>query len=141
MEREGPMKVEATYRPELFTVGIGDSIAEAASTMQYNEVGALPVFEDGRFVGIITERDIVRSVAEETDPLGTSVGDYMTPDPASISPETSVDEAADRMLQMGVRHLPVVVGSDVVGMVSVRDLLADFGGSALPVSTSAASRS
>ncbi len=121
------MKVEAIYRPELFTVGVDDSIAEAASSMQYNEVSALPVFDAERFVGIITERDIVRAVAEDNDPQETIVSDYMTQDPASISPETSLDEAADRMLQMGVRHLPVVVGSEVVGMVSVRDLLADVG--------------
>jgi CBS domain-containing protein len=129
LDEEDMMKVEAIYRPELFTVGVDDSIAEAASSMQYNEVSALPVFDKGLFVGIITERDIVRAVAEETDPQETSVGEYMTQDPASISPETSLDEAADRMLQMGVRHLPVVVGSDVIGMVSVRDLLADVGGS------------
>jgi len=119
------MKVDTIYRPELFTVRADDSLADAASSMQYNEVGALPVYEDERFVGIVTERDLVRAVADDMDPQETAVRDYMTPDPASISPETDIREAADRMLQMGVRHLPVVVGDEVLGMVSIRDLLVD----------------
>ncbi len=122
------MKVDAIYRPELFTVGADDSLAEAASSMQYNEVGALPVYEGERFVGIITERDLVRAIADDIAPQETAVRDYMTPDPASITPETDVRNAAERMLQMGVRHLPVVVGDEVVGMVSVRDLLIDSSG-------------
>ena len=122
------MKVDTIYRPELFTVGAGDSLADAASSMQYNEVGALPVYEAERFVGIVTERDLVRAIADEMDPQETAVRDYMTADPAHVTPDTDIREAADRMLQMGVRHMPVVIGDEVVGMVSVRDLLIDSAG-------------
>jgi CBS domain-containing protein len=119
------MKVEAMYRPEVFTIESDESLAAAASTMHFNEVGALPVFDDGRFTGIITERDLVRALAEDEDPQSTTVREYMTPDPVSITPDTSLGQAADRMLQMGVRHLPVLLAGEVVGMVSVRDLLVE----------------
>jgi CBS domain-containing protein len=119
------MNVEAMYRPEVFTIEVDESLAAAASSMHFNEIGALPVFDRGSFVGIITERDLVRALAEDEDPQSTIVREYMTPDPVSITPDTSLGQAADRMLQMGVRHLPVVLGDDIVGMVSVRDLLVE----------------
>ena len=119
------MKVESIYRPELFTIGADEAIADAASSMQYNEVGALPVFDEERFVGIVTERDIVRAAADDVDLHETPVREYMTAEPVVITPETSTREAADRMLTIGVRHLPVLVGEQVVGMVSVRDLLTE----------------
>jgi CBS domain-containing protein len=119
------MNVEQIYRPDVFGVAISDSLEEAASTMHFNEVGALPVFDDGRLVGILSERDVVRAVAEGVVPQETAAGDYMTSDPSWVTPETSVQEASDRMLQLGVRHLPVLLGANVVGMVSMRDLLID----------------
>ncbi len=119
------MNVEAMYRPEVFTVRIDESVGDAAGSMQYNEVSALPVFDGGRLVGILTERDVVRAVADGVDPQETPVSAYMTPDPVWISPESSLREAADRMLGLGVRHLPVMVGDEVLGMVSIRDLLTE----------------
>jgi CBS domain-containing protein len=124
--REGhEMNVGSIYRPEVFTIGTEESLAEAASSMQYNEVSALPVYEGDRLAGIVTERDVVRAVADGVDPQRTDVAEYMTQDPAWISPESSVGEAAERMLELGVRHFPVMIGDEVLGMISIRDLLVE----------------
>jgi len=96
----------------------------AASRMEYHEVGALAVLDDGELVGIITERDIGRAVAEARDPWLQTVGEFMTPDPVTVSPVTSLGLATSLMLEIGARHLPVVEGGRTVGMISVRDLLA-----------------
>src|SRR5207247_1930909 len=107
----------------VFSVEADESLAEAASKMQFEEIGSLAVVRHGRFAGIITERDLVRALAEGVDPAGTPVSTYMTEDPIVASPEDGTHEAAARMVVFGVRHLPVAVGDEVVGMVSIRDLL------------------
>ena len=81
------------------------------------------VILDGyRLAGIITERDLVRAVADRRDLADGTAGEYMTCEPATVGLETPLTEVARRMLAYGVRHLPVVAG-DVLGMVSARDLL------------------
>jgi CBS domain-containing protein len=119
------MNVEAIYRPEVFTIRSDESLGDAAGSMQYNEVSALPVFDGERLVGIVTERDVVRAVADGVDLQETAVADYMTADPVWIFPDCSVRDAANRMLELGVRHLPVMVGDRVLGMISIRDLLVE----------------
>jgi CBS domain-containing protein len=74
--------------------------------------------------GILTERDVLRSAASGEDLRSARVSDWMTPDPQSAGPDTSVEEAADLMLKNGFRHLPVVDGRAVCGVVSLRDLFA-----------------
>jgi CBS domain-containing protein len=79
----------------------------------------------GRFLaGILTERDVLRSAASGEDLRAARVSDWMTPDPQSASPDTPVEEAAEIMLKNGFRHLPVVDGRVVCGVVSLRDLFA-----------------
>ncbi|HLB62924.1 MAG TPA: CBS domain-containing protein [Actinomycetota bacterium] len=117
------MKVGTLCRHEVMTAGPEDSLADVASRMQYNEVSALAVFEDENLVGIVTERDLVRAMAEGVDPAGTAVVVYMTPDPLTIDEDAEAAEAAAFMLKVGARHLPVVDGGRVVGMISARDLL------------------
>jgi CBS domain-containing protein len=121
------VNVTDVYRAGVFSVDASDPLSEAASRMQFNEVGSLAVFEGTRFDGIITERDLVRSMAEGVDPDQTAIRDYTTEDPVSVSADTDVRSAAKVMLGLGIRHLPVMVGADIVGMVSARDLLADVG--------------
>ncbi len=121
------MNVADVYRVGVFSVDGSDPLSEAASRMQFNEVGSLAVFEGMRFCGIVTERDLVRAMAEGVDPDETATRDYMTEDPVAVSAETDVRSAAKIMLGLGIRHLPVMVGSEIVGMVSARDLLADVG--------------
>jgi CBS domain-containing protein len=100
------------------------SVADAAASMVRANIGSAIVMQ-GRFLaGILTERDVLRSAASGEDLRATRVSDWMTPDPQSVSPGTSVEEAAEIMLKNGFRHLPVVEGREVCGVVSLRDLFA-----------------
>ena len=100
------------------------SVADAAASMVKANVGSAIVMQ-GRFLaGILTERDVMRSAASGEDLRAARVADWMTPDPQSASPDTPVEEAADIMLKHGFRHLPVVDGRTVCGVVSLRDLFA-----------------
>ncbi len=100
------------------------SVAEAAAGMVKANVGSAIVMQ-GRFLaGILTERDVMRAAASGENLLAARVTDWMTPDPHSASPDTSAEEAADIMLKHGFRHLPVVEGRAVCGVVSLRDLFA-----------------
>ena len=100
------------------------SVAEAAVSMVKANIGSAVVMQ-GRFLaGIITERDVLRSAASGEDLRVARVSDWMTPDPQSVSPDTTVEEAAEIMLKNGFRHLPVVDGRTVCGVVSLRDLCA-----------------
>ena len=109
---------------EVGRVGVAlDTLADAASKMHFEEIGSLAVLRQGHFAGIITERDLVRAIADGVDTASTAVAGYMTEDPILANPEDGTQEAAARMVVLGIRHLPVVVGSEVVGMISIRDLL------------------
>ena len=100
------------------------SVAEAAAGMVKAKVGSAVVMQ-GRFLaGILTERDVMRAAASGESLVTALVTDWMTPDPQSAGPNTSVDEAAEMMLRNGFRHLPVVDGRTVCGVVSLRDLFA-----------------
>ena len=100
------------------------SVAEAAAGMVKANVGSAVVMQ-GRFLaGILTERDVLRAAASGENLVAARVMDWMTPDPQSASADTSVEEAAAIMLRNGFRHLPVVDGRTVCGVVSLRDLFA-----------------
>jgi CBS domain-containing protein len=100
------------------------SVAEAAAGMVEANVGSAIVMQ-GRFLaGILTERDVLRSAASGEDLRASRVAEWMTPDPQSVTPDTSVEEAAGLMLKNGFRHLPVMEGRTVCGVVSLRDLFA-----------------
>jgi CBS domain-containing protein len=87
------------------------------------EIGALAVATDGRLVGVITERDIVAACDAHTDFDSARVDAWMTPYPDAFTPEMTVDDAASWMLATGFRHLPVVDGGEMVGMISIKDVL------------------
>jgi CBS domain-containing protein len=106
----------------LLTVAPGDSLREVAERMVSRDVGAALVTEGDRLVGIVTERDVLRAVARGT-PEGTGVADLMTPDPETMEPDESTQHAATLMIHGGFRHLPIVEGDEVVGMLSIRDLM------------------
>jgi CBS domain-containing protein len=91
--------------------------------LREKDVSALVVLDGYRLAGIITERDIIRAVADRRDLAEGTAGDYMTLEPATVALETPLAEAARTMLAFGIRHLPVVVAGEVLGMVSARDLL------------------
>jgi CBS domain-containing protein len=124
------MKVSDLAHHELFTAQEEETLDEAADRMSWHQVGALPVFEGQRLVGIITERDLTAAVAEGADPATTPVSDYMTAAPEVLQPDSELADAAHTMLQLGVRHLPVMQGGRLVGVLSMRDVLGaeDHGG-------------
>lgn len=96
---------------------------EAAIAMRDQRVGAVMVVEGGELRGIVTERDLVtRLLAEGHDPARTCLAAIMTPGPMTLKPDDTAKEALDRMESGRYRHLPVLDGERIVGMVSIRDL-------------------
>ena len=109
---------------DLIAVSPSTSVAEAATVMGGKHVGSALVMDGDRLAGIFTESDIVRALGEHFDAAGHPVSSWMTPDPSTVGPDAPTDEALDRMLSGGFRHLPVVEGDRVVGMLSLRDIAA-----------------
>ena len=109
---------------EVYSVGIHDSVTEAARQMMFRNVGAILVLDHGELRGLFSERDLLRRVvAEGLDPDFTCVADVMTTDVVAIDETSSVEHAAELMRHYGFRHLPVVRGHEALGMISMRDLL------------------
>ncbi len=102
----------------------GAPVSHAAAAMVKASVGSAVVMEGRFLVGILTERDVLRAAASGQDLSASLVSAWMTPDPHSASPDTSAEEAAQIMLLHGFRHLPIVEGRAVCGVVSLRDLFA-----------------
>jgi CBS domain-containing protein len=98
------------------------SVAAAAAGMVEASVGSAVVLRGAFLVGILTERDVLKAAASGTDLSAAMVKDWMTPDPHEASPDMSAEDAAQVMLLNGFRHLPVVDGRTVCGVVSLRDL-------------------
>jgi CBS domain-containing protein len=107
---------------DLLTVEAGLPVVAVARRMADRNVGAVLVLEDGRLAGIMTERDLMRAVARGLRDNAV-VGECMTADPDTIAPDDTIEHAAVLMIHGGYRHLPVVDGDDVVGVISIRDLV------------------
>lgn len=123
------LPVERTIVPyaigvqRLVTVSPMTPVSAAAREMAERRIGAVLVVEDGELQGIFTERDaLVRVLARGCDPEATLLGEVMTRDPDTIGPDDSVVHALSVMNERGYRHLPVVSGERIVGIVSIRDL-------------------
>jgi CBS domain-containing protein len=106
----------------LLTIEQDEKVSKVAEQMAERNIGAVLVLDGKRLVGIMTERDIMRAVARglHADAL---VGDYMTRNPETIEPDETTQHAAVLMIHGGFRHLPVVERGEVVGIVSIRDLM------------------
>lgn len=101
----------------------GQTVRAAAMAMKERRVGAVAVVENGRLVGMFTERDVmVRVVADGRDPDSTTVEAVMTANPQSMPPTGDIGEALDRMVAGHFRHMPVVAEGRFVGMLSIRDI-------------------
>ena len=107
---------------DLLTVEPGVKLTEVAERMVARDVGAVIVLDGKRLVGILTERDVLRAVAGGLDE-STTVDDWMTRDPDTLETDETTREAATLMIHGGFRHLPVTEGGEVVGMLSIRDLM------------------
>jgi len=101
-----------------------EPVADAAAAMIQQKVGSALIMQ-GRFLaGILTERDVLRAAASGSDLTTSPVSTWMTKDPEQASPETTAEDAIQLMLLHGFRHLPVLEGRQVCGVVSLRDLAA-----------------
>jgi CBS domain-containing protein len=106
------------------TVAPGATITELLALLADKNVGAVPVVDDGRLVGIVSERDIVRRLAAHGgELLDASVTDIMTTHVTTCSPDEAVADLARVMTERRFRHLPVVVVGKVAGIVSIGDLV------------------
>lgn len=103
--------------------GPATTLAEAARAMSEAGHGSLGVVDGRRLVGVITERDLVRAIAAGADLAGEPVHRWMGVDPDLFQADTDVVDAAEWLLESGYRHLPVVDEGELLGIVSVRDLL------------------
>ena len=114
-------------QPVVHTIRPAATVADAACQMKNAKVGALLVREQQQDLGIVSETDLVRKVLAESRLLGeTPVSAVMSAPLVTIDIGASAHEASDRMAEAGIRHLAVVDGGVVVGLVSVRDLLRYF---------------
>src|SRR4051794_33362486 len=105
------------------TAASSETVAEASARMVANRVGSVVVVDGARPVGILTERALVRFGAAGAAAADTKVGEWMTGQPDCVEPSTSVQEAFAMLTDHGYRHLPVVDGGELVGIVSLRDLI------------------
>jgi len=123
------MNLNDVMTRDLVTCRDTDSLSDAATLMREINVGSLPVLsESGNLIGMITDRDIaVRAVSVGVDPVLSQVADFMTPNPLTIAPDATAEQAAEMMADAQVRRLPVVDGGQLVGIVSLGDLAVDLG--------------
>jgi CBS domain-containing protein len=108
----------------VLTVGPGHTLREAAAAMCRRHVGAAVVIDpDAPGPGVITERDILVSIGSGEDPSQERVADHLTSNLTFASPDWSLEQAASAMVKGGFRHLVVVDGSELVGVLSMRDIV------------------
>jgi CBS domain-containing protein len=118
------VKVEDAMTPDVLTITPERSLREAARFMTENNVGAAVIMDPEQpGPGIITERDLVRSLGRGEDPDREHVKDHLTSKAAFADGDWSLESAADAMADGGFRHLVVVRGGDIAGIISMRDIM------------------
>jgi len=117
------MKLSALVGGSATVIGPEASVADAAEALVEDGVGSLVVVDGRQLVGIITERDVVHVVSEGADPEDEAVADWMSDAPDTFSPDVEIEEAAAWLLEVGYRHLPVMEDGELLGIVSIRDIL------------------
>jgi CBS domain-containing protein len=121
---EDQMYVRDGMSTVVLTVGPDHTLRQAASQMAERRVGAAVVIDpDGMGPGIVTERDVLVSVAHGEDPDKERVADHLTSDLVFAAPDWSLEQAAVAMVRGGFRHLVVVDGGEIAGILSVRDVV------------------
>lgn len=118
------MRVADGMSALVLMIGPAHTLRQVARLMATRKVGAAVVHDaDGQGYGIITERDVLRAIAADQDPDNELAGDHLTRDVVFADPDWSLDEAATAMLKGGFRHLVVLGGGDVAGVLSMRDVV------------------
>jgi CBS domain-containing protein len=108
---------------DVFATTPSTSVADVAASMLKGRFGSAVVLEGSTLMGIFTERDVLRAAAARADLTTSRVADWMTGDPVTASPDMDAGEATEIMMSQGFRHLPVVDGKTIAGIVSLRDIL------------------
>ena len=118
------MALREFIREDLVLVTPQDALGAVCRRLEAQRVGSALVVDEGTLVGILTERDVVRAMAEGADGERSSAADYMTRTPMTIEDDRSMEEAARVMMTNLIRHLPVIDrNSQVLGMLSIRDIV------------------
>src|SRR5580692_10507786 len=108
----------------IYSVEATRTVLEAARYMMEHNVGAVPVLRNGELIGILSERDIMnRVVAVGRTPGTTAVSEVMTANPRAVPADETIEECLFIMQEFGFRHLPIVDGKELKGLVSLRDIL------------------
>lgn len=119
-------ELRAVVQRGTVTLSPAATLRDAAVVMEREEIGAVVVVVDGRVAGLLSERDVVGAVANGEDVDDVSAEDVMAVDVVTASVGDTVAQAAEAMLAGNIRHLPVVDGDAVAGVVSIRDVLQAF---------------
>ena len=118
------MQVRSGMSSSVVTVAPGATLHDAASSMAERKVGAAVVIDPEQpGPGIITERDLLNSIAQGQDPARELVQDHLSADITFAAPDWSLERAAEAMVRGGFRHLVVVDGGEMVGVLSMRDIV------------------
>ncbi|WP_433081706.1 CBS domain-containing protein [Dactylosporangium sp. CA-052675] len=118
------MQVHEAMSTAVVQLGPDHTLRQAAALMARRKVGsAIVVDPDGAGIGIITERDILNAIGTDLDPDGERAADHITWEVVYASPSWTLEEAAAAMVRGGFRHLVVLDGDDVLGVISVRDIV------------------
>lgn len=117
------MKLQALVGGSAEVVGPETTLEQAAQAMRDQDVAAVVVVARHEVVGIFTEFDLVKAVADEVDPQEATVSEWMSEAPDTFAPSVEVDEAITWLMETGYRHLPVIEDGELLGVVSIRDLL------------------
>jgi CBS domain-containing protein len=109
--------------PNFLTVAPEDTLGEVAERMSERNVGAVVVKDFGRLIGVLTERDMLRAMAARVHTSDARVRQWMTENPITAPPDMTFEDASKIMLEKGFRHLPVVDGDTILGIVSLRRIM------------------
>ncbi|MFC2032735.1 CBS domain-containing protein [Chloroflexota bacterium] len=109
----------------VITIGPNETVGATIQKLVENNIGALPVCDDkGTILGIVSERDLLKECSQRSRAIGTTkIRDVMTKDIAIGIPEDDLDYVISIMTQKGIRHLPIMVGPKLEGMISIRDIV------------------
>jgi CBS domain-containing protein len=119
------MNIQDVMNTELLTIAPENTLREAAQRMSERNVGAALLLDAaiGSYLGIITERDLLNAIAAGHDPNVRRVADSASSNIVTVSADASLEQAAEKMMKGGFRHLLVVTSGNAIGIVSMRDLI------------------